>query len=227
MPIIKHFKDDCTDALIDFTIKFTPGMLSKLITKKVDNNINLLEKTLKLVSTKSTSNMYLFDEEQKLRKYNTIYDIINKYIPVRYKGYEKRKDYIMKELYAKIILASNKARFIKENVEETIVLRKKKKSEVINLLKEKKYAIVNNDSDYKYLRSMTIDSLEEENMLRLMKECEELKKQYNVIKKKTVEALWLDDLRSLEKEYEKYIVDRTERVLGVKTSKKKSKKSKK
>ena len=133
----------------------------------------------------------------------------------------------MKELYAKIILASNKARFIKENVEETIVLRKKKKSEVINLLKEKKYAIVNNDSDYKYLRSMTIDSLEEENMLRLMKECEELKKQYNVIKKKTVEALWLDDLRSLEKEYEKYIVDRTERVLGVKTSKKKSKKSKK
>ncbi len=227
VPIIKHFKDDCTDALIDFTIKFTPGMLSKLITKKVDNNINLLEKTLKLVSTKSTSNMYLFDEEQKLRKYNTIYDIINKYIPVRYKGYEKRKDYIMKELYAKIILASNKARFIKENVEETIVLRKKKKSEVINLLKEKKYAIVNNDSDYKYLRSMTIDSLEEENMLRLMKECEELKKQYNVIKKKTVEALWLDDLRSLEKEYEKYIVDRTERVLGVKTSKKKSKKSKK
>ena len=137
VPIIKHFKDDCTDALIDFTIKFTPGMLSKLITKKVDNNINLLEKTLKLVSTKSTSNMYLFDEEQKLRKYNTIYDIINKYIPVRYKGYEKRKDYIMKELYAKIILASNKARFIKENVEETIVLRKKKKSEVINLLKEK------------------------------------------------------------------------------------------
>ena len=91
MPIIKHFKDDYTDALIDFTIKFTPGMLSKLITKKVDNNINLLEKTLKLVSTKSTSNMYLFDEEQKLRKYNTIYDIINKYIPVRYKGYEKRK----------------------------------------------------------------------------------------------------------------------------------------
>ena len=137
VPIIKHFKDDCTDALIDFTIKFTPGMLSKLITKKVDNNINLLEKTLKLVSTKSTSNMYLFDEEQKLRKYNTIYDIINKYIPVRYKGYEKRKDYIMKELYAKIILASNKARFIKENVEETIVLRKKKKSEVINLLKRK------------------------------------------------------------------------------------------
>ena len=74
---------------------------------------------------------------------------------------------------------------------------------------------------------MTIDSLEEENMLRLMKECEELKKQYNVIKKKTVEALWLDDLRSLEKEYEKYIVDRTERVLGVITSKKNYKKSKK
>ncbi len=221
IPLIKHFKDDCTDAVIDFTIKFTPGMLSKLITKKVDNNINLLEKTLKLVSTKSTSNMYLFDEEQKLRKYNTIYDIINKYIPVRYKGYKKRKDYMMKELYAKIVLSSNKARFIKENVEETIVLRKKKKAEVIKILFDKNYAMVNNDAEYKYLRSMTLDSLEEENMNRLINQCDELKKEYNKIKKKTLEKLWLEDLDNLEKEYEKYRLQRIDRVFGKPTRKKK------
>lgn len=226
IPVIKQFKDDCTDAVIDFTIKFSPGMLSKLVTKKVDNNINLLEKTLKLVSTKSTSNMYLFDEEQKLRKYNTIYDIIDKYIPVRYNGYKKRKEYMMKELYAKIVLASNKAKFIKENVEETIVLRKKKKAEVIKILFDKNYAMVNNDAEYKYLRSMTLDSLEEENMIRLTNQCDELKKEYNKIKKKTLETLWLEDLDNLEKEYEKYRLQRIDRVLGKPTGKKK-KKSKK
>ena len=78
-PLVKSFKDDCTDALVDFTIKFSPGILSKLVTKKVDNNINLLEKTLKLTTTKVTTNMYLFDNQQKLKKYDTIYDILNCY----------------------------------------------------------------------------------------------------------------------------------------------------
>jgi DNA topoisomerase II len=226
LPIIKHFKDDCTDALVDFTIKFTPGILSKLVSKKVDSNLNLLEKTLKLYTTKSTSNMYLFDAEQKLRKYDTIYDIIDSYYPVRYIGYQKRKAYILHELSRKIRLSSNKARFIQENCDETIILRKKKKVEVIALLKERKYDIIDGDDEYKYLRSMTIDNLEEENMLKLLEECKLLKQQYININKKTIEMMWLEDLTSLEKQYEKYKKERIDRLYGggKNSKKKKSKK---
>ena len=223
--IVKYFKDDCTDAIIDFTIKFIPGMLSKLITKKVDNNLNLLEKTLKLYTTKSTSNMYLFDSEQKLKKYNTIYDIIDSYYPIRYTGYKKRKTYLLQDLSRKILLSSNKARFIQENCDETIVLRKKKKAEVILLLKERDYAIIDNDVEYKYLRSMTMDNLEEENMLKLLQESNMLKEQYMLINKKSVEIMWVEDLLSLEKHYEKYKKERSDRLYGSLT-KNKSKKVK-
>ncbi len=227
VPIIKHFKDDCTDAIVDFTIKFTPGILSKLVSKKVDNNLNLLEKTLKLYTTKSTSNMYLFDSEQKLKKYDTIYDIIDSYYPVRYGGYKKRKSYMLQDLSRKIRLASNKARFIQENCDETITLRKKKKNDVIALLKTRKYDIIDDDEEYKYLRSMTIDNLEEENMLKLLEECKLLKQQYISINKKTIEMMWLEDLTNLEKEYEKYKKERVKRLYGKQDKSKKSKKGKK
>ena len=54
-----------------------------LLTKKVTENINGLEKILKLTTTKKTTNMWLFDENQQLRKYKTVYEIIDKYYPIR------------------------------------------------------------------------------------------------------------------------------------------------
>ena len=58
-------------------------------------------------------------------------------------------------------------------------------------------------------------------MNRLNNHCDELKKEYSKIKKKTLENLWLEDLDNLEKEYEKYRLQRIDRVLGKPTKKKK------
>ena len=43
-------------------------------------------------------------------------------------------------------------------------LRKKKKQIVIELLKNRNYDIIDNDNEFKYLRSMTFEQLEEENI---------------------------------------------------------------
>ena len=169
-PVVKSYIDSCTDTNIDFTVKLHIGVLPNLVSKKIDNNINLFEKTFGLTTTKSTTNMYLFDEEQKLRKYNDVYDIINKYIPVRYKTYVARKENIIASLEKEVRLLSNKAKFIHEQIVEppTIILRKKKKHEVIEMLKSKNYDTIDDDEEYKYLRSMPIDSVEEENYEKLL-----------------------------------------------------------
>ena len=224
--IIKNIKDMCTDALIDFTVKFQPGILTNLISKKYDNNINLLEKTLKLYTTKSTSNMNLFDDKQRLKKYNIIEDIIDVYYPVRHNGYKLRKEYQLQALQRKIILLSNKAKFIKEQCDNIIDLRKKKKDVVIKLLFDRNYAMIDNDEEYKYLRSMTFDQLEEENIEKLLKECKQKQIEFDILSGKTIEDLWLHDLKEFDKEYKKYKVDRKGRLLGVKVKKVK-KKSKK
>ena len=127
IPIVKNYVDNCTDVVVDFKIKFHPTKLTDLISKTVNKNVNGLEKALKLTTTKKTSNMYLFDEEQKLRKYETIYGIIDKYYPVRIGLYKKRKLNLIAE-YKKIVkLLSNKARFIQEQCDDEIDLRRKKK----------------------------------------------------------------------------------------------------
>ena len=228
-PVVKSYIDSCTDTNIDFTIKLHIGVLPNLVSKKIDNNINLFEKTFGLTTTKSTTNMYLFDEEQRLRKYNNVYDIINKYIPVRYKTYVARKENIIASLEKEVRLLSNKAKFIHEQIVEppTIILRKKKKHEVIEMLKSKNYDTIDDDEEYKYLRSMPIDSVEEENYEKLLNQKGLKEKELDIIKKKSVEEMWLEELELLEKEYIKYQNDRIVRSKGIGAKIKKKQKKKK
>ena len=225
-PIIRHIQDDSTDATIDFKIKFVPGMLSNLATKKIDDNINMLEKVLKLVTSKKTSNMYLFDDKQQLHKYNRVEDIIKKYYPIRLKGYKDRKAYLLKILSRAIAILTNKARFIKEQCDNVIDLRRKKKDVVIQLLKSRNYAVIDDDEDYKYLRTMTIDSLEEENITKLLKEKDIKLEEYKQLNKTSIEQLWLTDLGKFEVEYDKYCIARKDRLVGTKKKIKTKKKKK-
>jgi DNA topoisomerase II len=183
-----------------------------------------------LTTTKSTTNMYLFDKDQKLVKYNTVYEIIDQYYGVRYNAYIKRKENIIATLEKQLVILSNRAKFIHEQIVEppTLVMRKKKKAEVIDMLKTKNYAVIDGDEEYKYLRSMTIDSVEEENYKRLVKEKEDKEVELEQIKKITIEKMWLSELTELEQAYVKYRNYRTIRQKGVGAKiKKKSKKSKK
>ena len=51
-----------------------------MLSKQYDEHINMLEKTLGLTTTKSTTNMNLFTEKHKLKKYNTVYEIIDDFM---------------------------------------------------------------------------------------------------------------------------------------------------
>jgi len=228
-PIIKSYNDCCTDTVVEFTVKLHMGVLPNLISKKVDDNINKFEKVFGLTTSKSTSNMYLFDEEQKLRKYHTVYEIIDKYYPIRYKTYEFRKAHMIKQLEKELVLIANRSKFIHEQIIEppTIVLRKKKKDEVINMLKEKGYDIIDGDTDYKYLRNMTIDSVEEENYEKLLKLKGEKESELDKIKGTSIEQMWLGELKILEKEYSSYRNARIVRSKGIGAKIKKKKKKKK
>ena len=115
--------------------------------------------------------MNLFNSDQQLNKYTTVYDIINDYYDIRYKLFIKRKKHQIDMLKKDMVKLSNKARFIQEQCVEppTLVLRKKKKIDVISMLTRKNYDVIDGDAEYKYLRNMSIDSVEEENLNRLFK----------------------------------------------------------
>jgi len=216
-PIVKSYVDMSTDTEIDFTVKLVPGTTSRLLPKKLDYGVNGLEKALRLVTTRTTTNMHLFNSQQRLRKYVDVHAIVDAYYDVRFALYGARKDYQIANLEKAVMVLSNKARFIKEqcDIPASLDLRRKKKAEVLGMLAARGYDIVDGDQDYGYLRKMSIESVEEENRLRLMTERDAKCLTLEQLKNTTLEQMWSDDLQAFSEHYQKYRSARDSRQRGL------------
>jgi len=154
----------------------------------------------------------LFDNNQQIKKYASVEDIILAYFPVRYKLYEKRKEYQIAFLKREIKIISNKARFIKEQCDDILDLRRKKKNVVIQLLKSRKYNTL--EGNYNYLTKMPIDSVIEENIQKLLLECK--KKEIIMLKleKTTIAVMWTNELLAFKRALKIYRINRHKRATG-------------
>ena len=193
---IKDYNDMSTDTSVDVEITF-----NEPIDENVDgsNKYNNLEKMLKLYTSLSANNMHLFNEDEKLMKFDSEKEIIDGYYPVRLKYYQKRKDHMIDSLEKELKVLSNKARYIQETLDGTVDLRRKKKDEILALLSSKKFDVLDNDSDYKYLLKMTMDSVSEENAERLLKDRDNKSKDLIEIQGTMIEEMWLKELGELQK----------------------------
>ena len=226
-PLVKDYNDMSTDTSVDFTITFVAGKLEELTGKSLPHGRNQLEKQLNLFTTKTTSNIHLFDEEQRMCKFKDVESIIEHYMPIRLQYYQKRKDYMIKMLEREVMILHNKARFIEEQCEDKLDLRRKKKDQVNDLLTERKYDKIDEDGDYKYLVSMPMSSVLEENIEKLRKERDEKKHELEVLREKSIQTMWLEELETLYSSYENMLNKRRIRMSGEKKTKKKMKTTKK
>ena len=166
-PIVKDIDDMSKTTNVDFVVTFHDNHLQILESNTCDNGCNGLEKTLKLYSSVTTTNMHMFDANDKLKKYDRVSDIIDDYYVTRLELYQTRKDYLIKQKTYECSLLENKSQYIKEILNETIDLRKKKKDAIIKILQDKKYQVFDEDEEYKYLLKMSMDSVSEENVQKL------------------------------------------------------------
>ena len=212
--IIKDYEDMSKDTNVDFTITFVKGKLEELENAKGDHGCNGLEKLLKLYTTNTTTNMHLFDANDTLQKYDKVTDIIDAYYDIRLKLYQTRKENMIDSLERELMMLTNKAKYIKENLDGTIDLRKKKKEQVLEMLQSKGYDVIDDDEDYKYLVKMPMDSVTEENVERLNKEHGNKTVELETIKATTVNQMWLNELDKLSEEYAAYKEERTRLMNG-------------
>ena len=72
--ILKNYTDMSTDTEVDITLKLVPGVMQRsACLKKADYGCNQLEKALGMYTTRTTTNMNLFDSKQRLKKvYNCL-----------------------------------------------------------------------------------------------------------------------------------------------------------
>jgi DNA topoisomerase-2 len=134
---INNTRDDNID--IEFIVEFKD---SKVLNKMIKDGT--LNKELKLTSTISTNNMYVFDEDTHLVKYSNPNDLLLDFYDHRIDIYEKRRLHLMKKLSHELQINNNKIRFISEYLSNKIQINKKTKDELIQQLKDRKYDTIDN-----------------------------------------------------------------------------------
>jgi DNA topoisomerase-2 len=216
-PLIKDFTSVSTEVAVDFVVVFSRGQLAELEASIDENQCNGVEKLLKLTTTVSTTNMHMFNSECKLHKYADVNEIIDDFYGVRLGLYKKRKDSLIVDMEKRLVRLSNRAKYIQETLNGTIDLRRKTSQVVNDMLTEKGYAMI--EGDFKYLVKMPMDSVTEENVASIMKEKEATETELAVLRKTSLEKMWLTELDSLEKEYTKYKARREKIQAGDPTKK--------
>jgi DNA topoisomerase-2 len=188
---LKDYKDLSTDKDIQITLKFNNDV-------DLDNKQSLhnICQKFKLSSNISLTNMYLFDENEKLKHYVSVYEIIEDFVETRLKYYNIRKEYQIKKMEEELKICSNKYKFICEILEDTIDLRKKKSSEITQLLTDKGYD--KQENSYNYLTKMPMDSLNEENVQKLKNEHERINEKLKELLEKTITQMYLEELSELK-----------------------------
>lgn len=199
---LKEYSEVCTDALIDFKLTLKEPMTEEEF-----------EKRFGMIDTINTSNMYLFDPLQRMKKYDDVTDIIEDYFDVRYETYVKRKAALLCEYERQLVLISNKYRFIKEQLDGSLDLRGKPNKEVTELLESRKYAKI--DDGFKYLVSMPISSLIKENLEKLKEDNQRTSDMLEELKVTTCSQMWIKELDELRDLIVKYREERNARVYGV------------
>jgi DNA topoisomerase-2 len=206
--IIKSYMDMSTDKTVDITVTFTKGVLQGLVSEETQYNKNGLEKLLKLYTTHSRNNMYLFDANEKLVKFDTAEDIMDAFIPTRMNMYVKRKEEQINQLKKELSVLSNKAKFIQYNLDDKIDLRRKSNDEVNTILEQHEFEM--KDGNYNYLRKMPMDAVTKEKAVQLLKERDDKSHELKNLEGTTEKQIWIDELSELISNYDIYVNKRNE-----------------
>jgi DNA gyrase/topoisomerase IV subunit A len=149
---------------------------------------------LKLRRNYGLTNMVLLDMNNIPRKYKSIDALMEDFYKARLPYYALRKQRMLDDLSGRIKVLEDKYRFLKLVIEDKIVIFKKTKQEIVAQMKQ--YKIPED-----LLTSVRLSSLSEDELVELMKEIEQLKKEKEEIQVLLPEQMWISDLRDFKKKY--------------------------
>lgn len=198
-PLVKEYDDMSKSTNVEIHVTFCRGRL-----EEIQSTEGGVLKALKLSSSLSATNMHMFDASEKLKKYDSVNTIIDDYYVVRLDLYQKRKDYMIEILKREIEILSNKRKYIIEVLDGSLELRRRKKVDIIDEMKTKEYAMMDEDDEFKYLLKMPMDSVNDENVSKLIQQCDLKQSELEKLMDTTIHQMWSDELMILKEQYVKY-----------------------
>jgi len=215
---IKDFTENHTDTTVNFRITAQKDFIDKW--EKLPKG-GLYAK-FKLISSTAITNMNLFDEDNKIVKYDKPESILEAFFETRMEFYVKRKAMLVKKLQQEQKMLSNKARFVEEVCSGDLVVSNRKKIELLKDLQSRGYDLFdktnesNHDSDdedededststasdlskgYEYLLGMKLWALTFEKAELLRRQLAERNAELLALEAKKPNQIWLEDLDAIE-----------------------------
>jgi DNA topoisomerase II len=189
-----------TDTTVHFTISVPNGFIEGLQWSE-DPHIDGIEQYFKLTTSKglSLNNIHLYNEHQRICKYQTIHKIQVEFYKERYKLYVKRKNYQLKELENNLTILESKIQFIKEVMDDLIQIYRRKKTDIIQSLVDRGYPLVDKGyitetGSYDYLLKISLYGFTEEEIQKLETTHGNNRDTYTRLTSLSVEDMWLQEL---------------------------------
>jgi DNA topoisomerase-2 len=150
----------------------------------------------------------MFDENFKIKKFNSVESIIESFCKVRMEYYVHRKQKLLDDLHKKITIMTNKKRFIEEVIEKIMVINRKKQEAIERELLERGYD-TDADGGFGYLLRLQVSSFTEEKIEELQASISKMQAEIEKLTATPEQTLWLDDLQNFEDDYKKWLGDMT------------------
>jgi len=183
--LIRSYKDKSEDDIFKFEVSINSKLLASW------SNEELLS-VLKLTKT-VTENYTVLDENNKIKVFDSAEEIIDAFIKVKLQYLDLRKTNQVSVLTESIKLDYSKYLFIKNIVQETLKINKRKKINIIQDL-NKLPDIIKKDNSYDYLLNMNILSLTEERMQKLEADIKSTKTELTKLSNTNIKSMWLAEL---------------------------------
>jgi DNA gyrase/topoisomerase IV subunit A len=170
-------------------------------TKKLSDGFNSLTESWRQKNPNYA--YFLYDKDDRIKKYSCVNDILKEFYFVRLKAYTTRKNYYLDKYKKELDALKWKMKFIEEVLDDKIVVYRKKRDEIIAQLTKKKYPILDNDSKYDYLLSLPIHSFTYEKIEELKEKITNKEEEIHELDSKDEKELWEEELNELREAYVK------------------------
>jgi len=186
---VKDIINHCDSDVVDFTIT-------------VAEDFEVTYESLGLVDVNYLNNMVMFDKDDKIKRYDSIEEIIKDYYGIRYDFYKVRKNGIIKKLERELLFLRNKINFLECVLNNKITLKDKSQETLEEELLKRKFDKV--DDSYEYLLSIQVRHMTGQKLTEIKEKEKKLNKDYEEYKKKTIETIWNEELDELLEKYKKW-----------------------
>lgn len=134
--------------------------------------VGLYEK-FKLSQIVNLTNMVLFDAQNRIKKYETVEEIMKDFYYVRLEFYQKRKEHLAKQLENELAKLCAQARFLKMVIGGELIVSNKKRVSLIEELEDLNFPKFDKKGNPVYSKTDSADLTRDETMLEDESESEE------------------------------------------------------